>query len=355
MLPQRYQQIAGEATLGGFGSVQRVLDTFLDRVVLFKSMQDKENNAQLLNEIKGLSKARSRHVVEIYDVIKDPDDSVAGIIIELLNGRDYINFHCEAASNPNILLKIIYQISAALQDLHSVDIIHRDLKLDNFRASESGILKLFDFGISAFGNDYKTINNRGTLVYAAPELYVSGARITKEMDIYAFGICVWALVSIDFPPELLERPPQQSSKVASIATMIPGALPVEIINLIDSCLDPLPNHRPTASQLTHELKKNLIRGKHKGKFSRSNAAVFELSDTTNNVRVKIGALGEIKVVYDGIHFEITEVNGSVFVNNKIATIGMILHDACVLTFGDNTLGAGREWVSFSSSHPEIIL
>jgi serine/threonine protein kinase len=156
-------------------------------------MQDSANNEQLQNEVQGLCKARSRHVVEVYDVITNEDGEITGVVIERLRGRDFSAFHKEAAGSPYLYIKILYQLACALRDLHAVGIVHRDLKIDNFKESAAGIVKLFDFGISSPDGGYKTKQNKGTLTYAAPELYVPGAMITPEMDIYALGICAWAL------------------------------------------------------------------------------------------------------------------------------------------------------------------
>lgn len=355
ILPSRYLPITQNVINGGFGSVLPVRDTFLDRDVLFKSMHDKNNNAQLLNEIQSLSKARSRHVVEIYDVIFDDQKEVVGIIIEQLTGRDYLGFHAEAKENPSDYLRILYQIATALSDLHSKGVVHRDLKLDNLRESASGLLKLFDFGISTSGVNYRTINNRGTMIYAAPELYIEGAVITTEMDIYAFGICAWALASNTWPPALLERPPQTTNRVLSIESVMSDFLPNEVVQLIDSCLNPDATQRPQACMLSQVLAKHLVRGKHKGIFVEASQPIYTLSNANRNVRLKVGLLGELKVTYDELVFQITEVTGTVFVNNETATVGMVLHESCVLTFGDVTMKSARRWVPFSSSHPEVIL
>jgi serine/threonine protein kinase len=355
ILPVRYQPITENVILGGFGSVQQVLDTFLGREVLFKSMQDKDNNSQLLNEIQGLSKARSRHVVEIYDVICDDHGSVIGIIIEMLNGRDYLKFHAEAKDNPLGYLLALYQIATGLSDLHAANVVHRDLKLDNLRESTSGILKLFDFGISVADLDYKTTNNRGTFVYAAPELFVQGTAITPEVDVYAFGACAWALASDTWPKELLERPPQTSARAPSIDSVMTGLLPHDVVDLIDSCLHPNPTQRPKSCNLRQRLARHIVRGHHKGIFVQGNNEIYELSNEKPIVKLKIGELGELKVEYDGLVFRIVEVFGSVFVNNHPAAAEMELHEACVLTFGAPNLGPRRQWVSFSSSHPEVIL
>lgn len=354
-LPSRYQPITKSLIHGGFGHVQKVHDTFLDRDVLFKSMQDSSNNHQLLNEIKAFSKARSRHVVDIYDVIQDEHGNVVGIIIELLTGQDYSQFHNKNKSSNQDYLCVIFQIASALRDLHLAGVVHRDLKLDNFRDSGAGILKLFDFGISVVGPNYRTKENRGTLVYAAPELFVPGVEITQEMDIYAFGICAWALVTATFPKELHECPPQTSAHVPSINSVSPGWLPIEVVQLIDSCLSVSPVARPSAIQLCQELSRQLVRGRHRGLFVQNSTSLYELSQSKPQVRITIGTLGELKVNYDGLVFRITAVTGHVYVNNQTAVVNMLLHESCLITFGDVSLGSGRSWVTFFSSNPEVVL
>lgn len=355
MLPPRYKPLTGTVMPGGFGSVQKVRDTYLDRTVLFKSMQDESNNDQLLNEIRGLSRARSRHVVEIYDVVTSKSGDVRGIIIEYLGGDGYADFHLKAKCDPGAYIKILYQIGCALRDLHAVDIIHRDLKLDNIKSSESGILKLFDFGISVSGADYNTKMNRGTLVYAAPELYVPGAKITSDMDIYALGVCAWALASDTYPCELRERPPQKSVRAPSIETALPGLLHAEIIQMIDACLDPDPSLRPSADEFSKVFAHHLTRGRHKGLFTEGSREVFELSSAKPNVTITVGSLGTLKATYDGLAFRVTDVSGHVYINNDAAMVGMILHESCVLTYGSQSLGPNRQWVTFTSSQPEVIL
>lgn len=349
------------ALSGGFGTVVPLEDAFLRRVVLLKVMQDSANNEQLQNELRGLCKARSRHVVEVYDVISNENGEITGVVIERLRGRDFLAFHKEAASSPQLYIKILYQLACALRDLHAVGIVHRDLKLDNFKESAAGIVKLFDFGISSPDGGYKTKQNKGTLTYAAPELYVPGATITPEMDIYALGVCAWALAYPKFPAQLLEKPPQTSGRASSISTVLPTAdkqadgLHKEVTDILDACLDPEPKNRPLANQISSLLARHLIRNKHRGLFVQGMAKVYELSATQPFVSLKIGTLGRLNVTYDGLRFSIAEVEGSVSINNIPAEPGHVLHDACVIGFGAASLGSGRQWVTFFSSHPEVVL
>lgn len=360
-LPPRYKSLTKSVLTGGFGAVLPLEDIFLRRVVLLKVMHDAADNAQLQNEIRGLCKARSRHVVEVYDVVLNEKGEVAGIIIERLRGRDFLHFYKEAAQNPQGYLKILYQIACALKDLHAVGIIHRDLKLDNFKESAAGVLKLFDFGISSPDGGYKTKQNKGTLIYAAPELYVPNATITPEMDVYALGVCAWALASSGFPPQLHEKPPQTSGRAPSIANVVPTAgkdpagLHPEVVSLLDACLDPTPGLRPTATQLSSVLAHHLIRNRHRGLFVQGGAKVVELSAQQPTVNLKIGTLGEVKVSYDGLRFAVASVAGAVRINNAPAAVGDLLHEACVLSFGDPSLGSSQQWITFFASHPEVVL
>lgn len=354
MLPTRYKPLSQNPMFGGFGAVEVVHDTFLDRRVVFKSMQCPADNDQLLNEVRQLSSARSRHIVEIYDVILDDHGITQGIIIEQLTGRNYAEFHVEAQKNTDSYIKVLYQIATALTDLHEKGIIHRDLKLENFRDSAAGILKLFDFGISTGDSGYYTINSRATLVYAAPEFWGNEVKITSAMDIYAFGVCAWALAQKVFPPELQQRPPQSLSLAPSIRIALPD-LPDEIISLVDSCIDVNPNRRPAASLISDLCARYLVRNKHKGLFVVGQRTIYELTHLNRNVSVNLGYLGGIRVDYNGLDFEVRAVTGDVYINNRPLLPGAKLSEACVLTFGKPELRSSREWVNFSSSRPEVVL
>lgn len=354
-IPSRYRILTKGGGAGGFGSVTPLEDINLRRIVLLKAMHDSKHNTQLQNEILGLCKARSRHVVEIYDVVKNDKNEVQGVIIERLRGRDFLAFHLEAAANPDLYLKILFQIATALRDLHAAGIVHRDLKLDNFKESYAGVVKLFDFGISSPDGGYQTKENKGTIFYAPPELYKSKATITPAMDIYAFGVCAWALAQAKLPKELQEKPPQQSSRCKSLASLGFLKLHADTAGILDACLDPDPAGRPAAAVLSEILGKNIVRGHHRGLLVQENKTVYELSAVNPNVTLKIGTLGEIDVDYDGLEFKISAVKGSVRINNRVVNVGDVLHEACLLSFGDSSLGSGQHWVTFSASHPEVVL
>jgi serine/threonine-protein kinase len=129
----------------------------------------------------------------------------------------------------------------------------------------------------------------------------------------------------------------------------------EVVDILDACLDPHPKSRPSADLISSVLARHLSRNEHRGLFVQGVRQVFELSAKQPLVTLKVGTLGRLKVIYDGLRFSIVEVEGSVSINNVPAEPGHELHEACVLGFGDANLGPAREWVEFFSSHPEVVL
>lgn len=350
----RRYAIAPQQMTGGYGSVVEVLDTYLDRTVLYKRMHDPANNVQLVAEVAALTGVRSQHIIDIYDVETDDRGILTGIIIENLRGRDYLDFHQEAAQNSPMLTKVVYQLACAISDLHAANIIHRDLKLENFKSSDAGIVKLYDFGISSATGTHRTTQNRGTLVYAAPELFINDGVITRASDIYSLGICFWKLATNVLPQQLEERPPQSSGRSPSISTIAPH-VDCDLAELIDSCINPNPALRPSAIFVKEKCDALLLKGKHKGLFFSARRAVYELSHQHPTVRILIGNLGELRAAYTGTEFIVTGSSGDVYINNVAAVVGKPLHDACVITFGSFDVGRDREYINFVCSKPEIVL
>ena len=63
------------------------------------------------------------------------------------------------------------QIVLAVGDLHSKQIVHRDLKLENIMLDETGYIKIIDFGLSKQLPAQQMANSlKGTPYYIAPEL-----------------------------------------------------------------------------------------------------------------------------------------------------------------------------------------
>ena len=119
-----------------------------------------------------------------------------GDLFDFLKKRD---FKLSQADNA----KIIYKIANAIFYLHRLSIVHRDIKLENIMMStddlETTEPKLIDFGLAkSIGPDQKISDKFGTLGYCAPEI-LRRESYDKSVDLFSFGVTIFAIVSGHFP------------------------------------------------------------------------------------------------------------------------------------------------------------
>ncbi|KAJ7218870.1 hypothetical protein B0H12DRAFT_327087 [Mycena haematopus] len=118
------------------------------------------------------------------------------MIFEYVNGGqmlDYIISH--GRLRERVARKFARQIASALDYCHRNNVVHRDLKIENILISQSGNIKIIDFGLS---NLYNPVGHLGTfcgsLYFAAPELLNAKVYTGPEVDIWSFGVVLYVLV-----------------------------------------------------------------------------------------------------------------------------------------------------------------
>lgn len=206
VLPERYSLKSTELG-GGMGDILICKDNHLDRDVIVKLLKDGEEERRLLDEQKALLKLRSKHVVQLYDLIDITvsEKTKKGLVLEYINGVD-LNYN-PSESHPEKLKKL-WQIACGLSDIHSAKVIHRDIKPNNIRVDENKIVKILDFGLArTSGTEAFTHSVIGTLGYMAPELWKrKNISFDQKIDVYAYGVLVLDLFGIEKPDELYEHP-----------------------------------------------------------------------------------------------------------------------------------------------------
>lgn len=110
-------------------------------------------------------------------------------------------------------LHVAFDVCAALDYLHTNQIIYRDLKPDNIGFDIRGDVKLFDFGLakeldpslkSEFDELYELSGNTGSLRYMSPEVARSEP-YNLSADVYSFGLLLWQVCSLDLPYDGMNR------------------------------------------------------------------------------------------------------------------------------------------------------
>ena len=110
----------------------------------------------------------------------------------------YKEFECVRTLEEHVA-HLMQKIFQCLNYLHTFDIVHRDLKLENFLYSHKGEdaeIKLIDFGLSQKYqevNDIKMKTVAGTALYVAPE--VLEGKYDAKCDLWSCGIIMYLLLS----------------------------------------------------------------------------------------------------------------------------------------------------------------
>lgn len=351
-LPSRYVP-KGVPVAGGFGQTLLCRDQELDRDVVIKEISDPTQVQRIIDEVVALHSARSKHVVEIFDVVLSTDGTNIAIVEEYLPGDDLTNFTF-SEKGPAAFLRIAYQVARGLMDIHSRNIVHRDIKPNNMKFDAEGYLKIFDFGLAKTAPLPGTTGTlTGTPGYMAPELFTYPPVIDKPVDVYAFGATMFCLVTGHVPPCARPWPQPPAALVASESISDLGFANVRLSPLIDACLHLDRDDRPQMAHMVQALEREILFGKHRARLT-SAEGVTELGTVGKRVRARHPrhGSGSIEIGYDGFDFKVVALEGSVFINNKPAVLGAILDGAHVLTLG----ATGRRlFVTFDVSHPEVVL
>ncbi len=354
-LPLRYEKDGTPFSGGGMSTAFKYKDKHLDRHVLVKMLQVGVDPKRILDEVKALSAIRSKHVVQIYDVMKDSSGTVTALVEEFLPGEDLDSVI--PVTDIGAFLRYIYAIACGLSDIHAVGVVHRDIKPNNMKIDAEGCLRIFDFGLSRTdGVNCETIGMIGTLGYIAPELCAPShhkVNFTSAVDTFAFGATALKLVRGKLPNDLQTIPPSLPSTDADF-TKQSLSLPEAIAAVLNQCLSKDPADRPSMQIVREVLARHLLHGLHKATMIVA-TGIHYLDKIGQSVKLSAGSLGSVDVSYDGYDFVVTNVVGDVYINNMGIAPPQKLPGACVITLGAPSLVQKRRYITFDLKHPEVVL
>ena len=256
---------------GGMGEVYRATDTKLGRDVALKVLpaemaSSPERLERFQREAKALAALDHPGIVTVYSV--EEADGVHFLTMQLVEGQPLDRVIPEGAGLPvERLLEIGVALADALAAAHQKGIVHRDLKPANIMVTESGRVKVLDFGLARIAGGEATSESQlptdlrtregvvmGTLPYMSPE-QVQGHAVDHRSDLFSLGSIVYEMAC--------GRRPFAGASMAELGSAIlrdwprPVAqqrpeLPPQLDALLQRCLEKDVHERvQTASEL-HE-------------------------------------------------------------------------------------------------------
>ncbi len=201
---------------GGMGEVYLAEDTRLGRKVALKLLPasyqyDPERRERFVREARAASALRSPNVAAIYDF--GESDNAMFIAMEYVEG-ELLSKRLEGGPlDIYQAVDIAAQVCEALDEAHSLGIIHRDIKSSNVIVTTGGLVKVLDFGLAKIvpaqnQADHDTTMRLGletapgvilgTLAFMSPE-QARGLEVDGRSDLFSLGVLLYEMLTGKLP------------------------------------------------------------------------------------------------------------------------------------------------------------
>lgn len=233
---------------GTFGKVYIGVHEPTNEKVAIKIIKKKEHKVDVRREYDLMMKIHHPFIVTLYEVIEDPEDLY--IIMEYVEGQTLLDYIKGQTKIPDHKIKHIFcELVSALLYLHNaLNIVHRDLKLENIMIDKNLNIRLLDFGLSnqLAQNTSMFQTKCGSPSYSAPEMLL-GRPYTYKIDMWSLGIILYALAfnSLPFGDDNLQL---LTAKIVNRDPFYPAIASTQVITVIKSLLNKDPELRPSASE-----------------------------------------------------------------------------------------------------------
>lgn len=197
---KRYVELKVLGT-GGFSTVYLCRDLYENRTVALKVIKtgklNKKNLTRLQDEFFLLNSLRHRNLVDVFDIGYNKETNTIYYTMEYCEKVNIVKYL--VAKDEETIIKAFVQILRALHFIHSHDIVHFDIKPENFGIIEDNVdftVKLMDFGLFLPISQISKTSMRGTIFYMAPELFSKEMEKDHRVDLYSLGMVFLKLLLI---------------------------------------------------------------------------------------------------------------------------------------------------------------
>jgi serine/threonine protein kinase len=266
---------------GGMGTVFLARDTRLGRRVAIKFLHSTkpEVTQRFILEARTTARCSHENIVIIYEVGEFQGNPF--MVLEYLQGQPLNKVIAGQRLPPLRAVELMAPVVRALAAAHEQGIVHRDLKPDNIVLTESGSIKVLDFGIAKVLQDPEHPPEReqevplphapaatgtgvsldadissnltrrgaimGTIPYMSPEQWRGGDKVDHRTDIWAVGIMLFRMIAGKHPLDPLRGTQlvvtaHLNEPMPRLRDVIPDVDP-RLAEVVDRCLLKHKEHR----------------------------------------------------------------------------------------------------------------
>lgn len=185
-------------------------------------------------EARAMADIVSPYVARVLDLVRTPDGR-PGIVTELLHGHDLsTRLEREGKLDVKESTRIARAVSLGLSAAHQKGILHRDIKPSNVFLTESGDVKLLDFGVAKLEGTHQLTHAGafiGTPAYMSPEQAASPSDVDERSEVYAVGAVLYHMLAgkppygtLDATQTLTRLLSGEPPRLTALASAVPEGL-----------------------------------------------------------------------------------------------------------------------------------
>ncbi|KAI8336616.1 hypothetical protein BC941DRAFT_471150 [Chlamydoabsidia padenii] len=222
------------------------------RIVIDSWVRDRKHGS-LPIEIHILLKLQQNPHVNCPQLVTFMEDEDNYYTVTRLHGDgmdlfDYIELNDQMTEGQ--VRQIFRQVAAAIQHLHHLRIVHRDIKDENILLDDRGIVQLIDFGSAAYYREGRLFDTfSGTLDYCSPEILNGTSYPGPPQDMWSLGILLYTLIYRETPFYSVDDIMERNLQLPYVPY---PEMAIGPVNLLYKLLNRDVNKRPTIDQVMQD-------------------------------------------------------------------------------------------------------